>query len=230
MVDQEIYWNDTAITQQTDFMKQVGKTVNGNPITDEEFHALEMSIVNALSINRQDKVLDLCCGNGIVTHRIAEHCNSIVGVDFSIPLLNVAKENFNGQNIKYLHANICALPKEITAAKFTKIYMNEAFQYFGPAEAESILATLCKSASSDAPLLLASIPDLDDFHAFYDTPEKVRARQERLGKGTETIPHWWNQSDLSALVSKYGYSIEISPTQHIKNGVRYRFDALCKKY
>ena len=82
------YWN-TFPNQfaKEDFIKQVGKTVQGKPITNEQLDKIILDIVQKLELKSDDRVLDLCCGNGMITYGMAQNCQSIVSVDFSEPLI-----------------------------------------------------------------------------------------------------------------------------------------------
>jgi predicted TPR repeat methyltransferase len=77
-----------------DYLRQVGKTVNGAPISQIAVDALVQDIAHRLAIKGTDHLLDLCCGNGLVTHQCAPFCRSIVGVDYSEPLLQIAATYF----------------------------------------------------------------------------------------------------------------------------------------
>lgn len=45
--------------------------------------------------------LDIGCGNGEFTKEISRFCHKITGMDLSAPLLEYARDNFAGPNIKY---------------------------------------------------------------------------------------------------------------------------------
>ena len=61
-----------------DMFKQVDKTVNGMPVDLFQMELIEKAIVEGLSLSQKDQVLDLCCGNGIVTDRISKNVKNIV--------------------------------------------------------------------------------------------------------------------------------------------------------
>jgi ubiquinone/menaquinone biosynthesis C-methylase UbiE len=40
-------------------------------------------IVEVLTIKKEDVVLDVCCGNGLITKEVSKHCSHITGIEFS---------------------------------------------------------------------------------------------------------------------------------------------------
>lgn len=50
---------------------------------------------------RQKRVLDFGCGSGYGTHLMAEHCQSIVGVDIAADAINFATQHYTGDNLEY---------------------------------------------------------------------------------------------------------------------------------
>ena len=106
------FWNNSP-DKGDDFLRQVGKTVGGKPISAEQVQALVLDIVARLQLNVSDDVLDLCCGNGFVTNRCSAFCRSLVGVDYSAPLIEVATTRLARENVRYLASNVCELPEDI---------------------------------------------------------------------------------------------------------------------
>lgn len=64
------------------------------------------------------KALDVCCGTGDFAFELARRigsAGSVVGVDFSVPMIEIAKEKAARKgfdNVKFAAANACALPFE----------------------------------------------------------------------------------------------------------------------
>jgi len=54
------------------------------------------------NINSEDNVLDIGCGNGYNTYKIAEKAGSVVGIDIDEDNIRLARENFQGDNIEYI--------------------------------------------------------------------------------------------------------------------------------
>ena len=99
-MDWKKYWDDNAILNADNSIGQVQrKDIESTQLTVNH-------IVRILDIKRSDNVLDVCCGNGIITKQIATKCSQIIGIDDSIKLLKVAEQNYNDLNIEYINCRV----------------------------------------------------------------------------------------------------------------------------
>lgn len=66
----------------------------------------------ALSLEPDARVLDLCCGTGALTRELAGRLprGQVTGVDFSEPMLAVARRHEGPSNITYQEADVLNLP------------------------------------------------------------------------------------------------------------------------
>jgi SAM-dependent methyltransferase len=225
MTDWHKHWNRPELGRMEPLL-QVGKTTNGTPIRAENIDIIVQDIRKRLHIVSTDSVLDLCCGNGVVTQRCALYCRSVTGIDYSKPLLETAVRHFTSSNISYVLGDVTALPSSILDQRFDKIYMYEALQHLGASLASEMLRQLRGSSLSAAPVLLAGIPDEDRLELFYDTPARREEYLRRKAAGTEAIGHWWSRAELERLASDSGYSIEFFAQNLVLHTAHYRFDAL----
>jgi trans-aconitate methyltransferase len=90
--------------------------------------AAAMELLNLLDIKETDNVLDLGCGVGHITRKIRETTKGIVvGVDPSSGMIEEARKNLGGLDIKFEIGNA----EEITyKEQFDVIFCNSAFQWF----------------------------------------------------------------------------------------------------
>lgn len=221
------YWNSAPLINNEDLFYQVGKTINGKPISDSQLDFIVREIHNKLELNKQDRVLDLCCGNGVITHRIARYCSQITAVDFSAPLINVAKQHFSTKNIEFIVSDVCALPNRIKKNIFSKIYMYEALQHLSLEQAAAVFTQITELPGAKPVLYFGSVPDMHRIWNFYNTPERREDYEKRLLDGTEAIGHWWDQHELAQLAMEYGFKVRCTIQPNSIHGAHYRFDALC---
>jgi D-alanine-D-alanine ligase len=90
------------------YLKTDGDVVENNTITKQEINSM-ISIMESLGINKNSKILDVCCGQG--RHLIELYKNgykNLIGVDYSNYLLNVAKQRNN--DIKFIQADARNIP------------------------------------------------------------------------------------------------------------------------
>jgi ubiquinone/menaquinone biosynthesis C-methylase UbiE len=68
-------------------------------------------VLNALKLPADAKILDLCCGYGRMTHRLAQNKNyEITGFDLSEDFLEIARAEFSATNITYVQGDMRQLP------------------------------------------------------------------------------------------------------------------------
>ncbi len=226
--DWRAYWNTAAQVYASNPLVQVGKTVQGAAVSSHLLDVITKSIRSALLLRMEDTVLELCCGNGLITFKVAEHCADIMAIDFSKPLIDTARQRYARENICYEVGDAAALSGQPVERRFDKIFMQEALQFFLPWQVDGLLSSLAMSASRMAPIFLSSIPDLDRLRDFYDTPDRYRQYCESTARGLEPIGTWWRRDDLIALVERHGYHATVLKQDAELHTAHYRFDLLCK--
>ena len=216
---------------EEEFIKQVGKTVKGQPISQEQLDRLILDVAQKLNLKEEDWALDLCCGNGLITSAIAKKCQYTVGVDFSQPLIELARQYHSQKNVNYVHLSVLDLTRENLGVSrpFTKIYMYEGLQYFQENQLSALIETILSLASESVTILLAGIPDRSRIWSFYDTPERQREYELRKSQGTEAIGTWWEKSLIRQVCSNYGLQCEFLPQHELSHTAHYRFDARIQK-
>jgi SAM-dependent methyltransferase len=227
MRDWRIYWARAVENAGTgDLFQQVGRTIGGKSEPEEQVDIHVNSIANLLKLNNKDVLLDLCCGNGIVTARLAPLCGIIIGVDYSEELIRVAKKTNTASNVTYIHSSVEDMPQlDLPATGPIKICMNAGLQYFTEPMADRLLASLRRLAR-DLELLFTAVPDADKLEKFYNTPERRADYERRTAEGNEAIGTWWNRDHLISIFKRAGYlasAIDLDPTL---TSAHYRFDVL----
>jgi len=209
-----------------DYLRQVGKTVAGQTINTTQFELIVNSITNNLKLENDDLVLDLCCGNGLITHQLSEHCSRIDGVDFSKPLIDVAKSVHSPDNCNYKHKSILELTEQDFPYKFTKVFMYEALQHFSATQFETILKILMKIMKPSGTVFLGSIPNKDQLWNFYNSfPRKVDYLKRKIFNN-EAIGHWWKSNSVLKVCEKLGMKCTVMNQNLDLYTAHYRFDAV----
>jgi ubiquinone/menaquinone biosynthesis C-methylase UbiE len=225
------YWKEhyDLISEQfpVSLLKQVGKTVNGQEISETQVKLITESIVNGLKLAAEDSIFDLCCGNGVITKQLASSVKDIVGVDFSTRLINCARLYNSANNIAYLNCNIMDLdPKYFSGLK--KILMYEALQHFTSKEVIALLEVF-DCLQSGALLFFGSIPNKNKLKTYYNTPEKYAYYKKSEAEGKPHMGRWWLMSEIEQIASNYGYKANILRQNPELYTAYYRFDVLLKK-
>ena len=188
-----------------DHLRQVGKTVDGIPIAHEQIDLIAIEIRNQLRLRPTDVLLDLCCGNGLITARLAKFCHSVVGVDFSRPLIDIARRDHMPANVSY-HIDqvpdLDGLPA--LDRSFTRILMYDALQYFGPEDLQGLLIRLDTLADDDCLMMFGGVPHRPDRMRLHGSAwEKFRYAYYRL-TGRDRLGSWWRDEDFRRATAQAG--------------------------
>ena len=215
------YWNNIAENKSS--LKQVQR----DDLSASQLLVIEKHISKVLKINSEDELLDVCCGNGLITMRIAKQCKSVVGIDFSAKLVEAADGNKTCENLRFIEGDATDLSVSLDQ-KFDKILLNFSFQYFNYKEGLQVVSGLKKRLKPGGLLFIGDIPNQNKWWSYYDTFLKRGyylkqwiCRQPKMGK-------FWSEKELKSIARKndmYGEVLEQTsnlPYSH------YRFDFLLK--
>ena len=223
----KIHYNSISKKIDSSLLKQVGKTVNGQEISESQVVALIESVVGSLRLNASDSLIYLCCGNGLLTRQLAPLVKEIVGIDFTANLINAAKKYNSFDNIEYVNLDVLCLD-DIYFKGLKKIIMYEALQHFSTEQ----LAVLLKKLSTlevGSLVYLGSIPNKDKLRVYYDTDEKFKFYMKCESEGKPHIGHWWVIGEIEQLATKYGFNFRLLLQDTNIYTAHYRFDVLLEK-
>lgn len=223
----ERYYNNQArVSDQQDFLKQVGHTEQGRSISDTQFRSMLDSIRTRLKLNPTDRLLDLCCGNGVFTRHLAKDVNHVVGVDFSKELIAIAEARHNRENISYCIHNVNEIDKiqNWNTKKFDKVLMNAALQHFTLADFEKLLEKVLGNMTRDKLLLFSFVPEFNKQETFIKALRPNFKRWLRLKLGRDLLGEWWQRDEISIICSRLGIKVEFLDIDSGLDGSRYRFD------
>ena len=235
MTNWQTHWNDsTGSVVHGDYFQQVGRTVGGKAVPSEQLAYLVESVINALDIAPGHLVLDICCGNGQVTKRLAEHCLFVVGVDFSGPLIETAQKHFAAPNIRYIRASATDLPNELLPSDphdvgrgFNRVALCDAMQYFSPDEMLAMLGRLRSLCRPGFAMFCGGIPDQARLRDFYNTDARRSDYEQRMARdGRDALGHWWQRQSVVDLAHRAGFDCRIIDQAAGRYTAHYRFDAL----
>ncbi len=215
----ENYWNQSAKVR--DRLAQVGR-VN----CDREIAVPQAAgrILKLLEIKTDEQILDVCCGNGLITDYIFQKGFDISGVDFSAMMIENAKRN--NQHIKYFKQDAFALQ---LGEQFNKIFIAFSFQYFNSYDKGKIVITnLIKHAKPGALLLLTDIPDKSKWNVFYNSFLKKLFFVKQKITGSQIMGKFWNQTELQSICESLGVKGEVIQQPADLPYSHYRFDYLIR--
>jgi SAM-dependent methyltransferase len=210
-----------------DFWGQVKRTVNGVPVSQDQINLIVNAILEGLELNKNDTLLDLCCGNGALSTLIFKNCKGGIGVDFSEYLISVACKNFEKlPHVKYLLKDVvdfCENP--IDANKFTKVLCYGSFSYIESQRAEKLLVLLKSNFPNLKRVFIGNLPDKDLLHDFI--------RNNNFIPGTENDPEspigiWRSKTEFLELASRSGWETIFHKMPDRFYAAHYRYDIILK--
>ena len=227
--DWRAYWNSVGQrADPQDLFRQVDRTVSGRAVGPGEVQRLVDAVIEGLDLTAQDGLLDLCCGNGLITGLFAPHCRAVVGVDYSEYLIEVARQNASADNIVYMLGSVEDLDAlDFTARPPNKVSINGGVQHFSVGMLDSMLAGLGRMAPAPTALMFTDVPDADRIFDFYDTPERREDFQRRRDARAEAIGTWWSREEMAALLGKHGYRANFAVPVG-RSSAHYRFDVTAR--
>jgi 2-polyprenyl-3-methyl-5-hydroxy-6-metoxy-1,4-benzoquinol methylase len=205
----------------------VGKTVNGREVSEAQVDLIVENIADILRLSEKDALIDLCCGNGLITRQLALIVESVVGVDFTLGLITAARRYSSAPNIEYIDSDVLRLsPKYFSG--FKKIVMYEALQHFSMEQSVELVDGL-SSLEPGSLVFLGSIPNKERLNAYYDTDEKYAYYVECESEGKPHIGRWWLMEEIARLVSTRGFKATYLSQEPRLYTAYYRFDVLLEK-
>ena len=228
MKDWRKHWNEVevrAMQSIAESLRQVGKTVTGQPVQPHQIDLIAETIMARLELGSEDVVVDLGCGNGLLTQRVAQRIAWIAGIDVSTPLLSVARAWHTQSNCSY-HVGDLAMLGPLPVPEVTKAYCYEVLQHLTTAETQAMLEALRDQLGDRLILFAGSIPERSKLRMFYNTPSRWSAYELSEAEETEPIGHWWDRDELTALCSELGLTCEPCDQATALYTSHYRFDAM----
>jgi 2-polyprenyl-3-methyl-5-hydroxy-6-metoxy-1,4-benzoquinol methylase len=87
--------------KRDDFWKQVRRTVNGEDAADGQIALIVDQIMTNLQPSPKAKLVDVGCGNGVLTNLVGGHYKNVLGIDPSNYLIEIAKEFFKNRTLNF---------------------------------------------------------------------------------------------------------------------------------
>jgi ubiquinone/menaquinone biosynthesis C-methylase UbiE len=213
--------------QKADEHAQVSR-ITKEKISKEQLDQIAAYIAKQIDLRKEDRLLDLCCGNGIITLRLAEFCDTIVGVDFSPEQIRNAK-NRQVPNVDFIQGDAMKVD-EIINEPFDKIVCHFSFQYFDSfRKGFTVLQKMKSILKPGGCIFLGDIPDYDKKGIFFPLWIPRLRHEARRILGREPMGKFWKKKSLNRMARKLkleGKVVEQSPDMFYAH---YRYDYILYK-
>jgi cyclopropane fatty-acyl-phospholipid synthase-like methyltransferase len=230
MKDWRAYWAAyPGRFDEIDFLRQVGTTIDGRPYPEEAFDRMVDGLARGLDLRASSRLLDVCCGNGVISVRLAALASEVVGVDFSPPLLSIAQRHHERPNTCYLRGDALRLEATpgLSGRSFDRVLMQGSMQCIPSDGIEQLLASMLRVADREVVIYLGAIPDKRRRSAFYKSRRRrLKGWWYRL-RGRDAMGTWWAPEEVVAAAERVGLRAQILEGRSVADGLssHYRFDA-----
>ncbi len=207
-----------------DLHRQVRRTIDGKPVSGDQVELILLAIRDGLRLSRGDRILELACGNGVLSHHLFNTCSEYLGVDISPYLVDVARANFAIPPTHNFEVVDCIeyLNHEVRPERFTKALVYAGIQYFTDLEVVAILTTLHDRFRNLERVFVGNIPDNDQLYNFLSS---FLSDSSPLESGPDTpIGVWRSKDEFLSLVRDSGWQIEFSVMPEKFYASHYRYD------
>lgn len=223
--DEEYFFKDSPQQYpRNDFWRQVNRTIDGEPVGEDQILMLIESIRNGVELKSSDVVLDLCCGNGAITSQIASDSQYAVGVDFSEYLIGIAQEFFQGNSqCQFVYENVIEFCDAPSSIPFSKAYCYGASSYLTDEQLTTLLLSLHKNFGNITHFFIGNCPDKQFKQEFFKRRGIVCATDETP---QSAIGIWRHQDELIAIAKRCGWNAKVSKMPDTYHAAYYKFDLI----
>jgi ubiquinone/menaquinone biosynthesis C-methylase UbiE len=193
------FWQQQG--RQENPLLQVGR--KGGLLKQEEEWLVEYAayIANQLNLTKEDIVLDVCCGNGLLTQYLAKHCKAILGIDFSESHIQFAQKHYASPTVQFVCGDALKLEDttfdgELFKQGFTKSTLCFSFQYFESVQQGLQVVTGVFKHTKGA-LFLGDIPDRDRFFVYYNSFAKLGRLIKQMLFQQNDMGKFWSETELN---------------------------------
>lgn len=207
-----------------DFWRQIKRTVNGEPVSEEQIAMIVDAIDRSLQFEPGDHLLDLACGNGALSQYFFDRCSGFLGVDLSEVLIDVARRYFAQADREFLLADVGDyILSETRPERFTKVLCYGSFSYFPEQTARAVLTRLCRDFIRVERVFIGNLPDIALHHLFYsdglDHSGELKVADSLIGI-------WRSEEEMRQLAMECGWQACISRMPSAFYSSHYRYDVL----
>jgi hypothetical protein len=217
--------------KSSDRLYQVGKTVNGIPVEHTQLELIADQITSSMELHQSSNLIDLGCGNAVLTERLAACVAFVRAVERSEDLVQVAKSKMSADNIELINADIFEFMR--STVHDANVCLYEVVQHF---QTNQLRRLFHLAYNAKVPkVFLGGIPDNRRLFNFFDSQCRKRDYFRYL-EGIEPeysrvscMGTWWWPEHIQQIGNDIGYQVQILAQPPSLYTSHYRFDAIAKR-
>ncbi len=216
MTQEQNYWTDFwdnygKETVGKDEQTQVLRTSNKQPISKELWEFTLKGIEKQIEPSSDDVLLELCCGNGLLSRYFAPMVNNVTSVDVSEDLIqNIDRKQY--PNLVALVSDIREL--DFDDLSFNKVIIYAGIQYLTYAETTILFEQVYRWLIPGGIFFLGDVPDYFKRWVFFNSTERQAIYFQNLKDGKAIVGTWFEPEFFEKLGTYAGYSNSVLIPQH----------------
>jgi len=216
MAEDSQYWPDFwkeygKGVMEKDEQTQVLRTFNKEPISKELWEFTLKGLETEIEPSSDQSMLELCCGNGMISRYFSSKFRNIIAVDVSEDLVK-SIDHKKYPNIQAVASDIRVLAFDDLS--FDKVIIYAGIQYLNLAETTELLEQVRGWLRPGGILFLGDIPDYNKRWEFYNNPEREAVYFKNLKEGKDVVGTWFDSDFFERLATYAGYSHSVLLPQH----------------
>jgi 2-polyprenyl-3-methyl-5-hydroxy-6-metoxy-1,4-benzoquinol methylase len=226
---QKYYRNRIKENNSNNLLWQVGKTTNGKVVSMDQVEIIIKTIISRLRLKKNDLLLDVGSGNGLLTKEISKHVLKVTGLELTPELIEIAMTNNSANNISYINYDILRFNEINGNKKYMKVYLYEVIQHLNHNETDTLLSVLNKITSNNATIFIGGILDIERKWIFFDSEERQSIYFSSLLSGNELLGTWFYKDFFKFIAKKHNWYVECIPQETNLYTSHYRFDCILQR-
>jgi cyclopropane fatty-acyl-phospholipid synthase-like methyltransferase len=224
------FW-DRQARNNSDPQAQVGRIRSGRALPEATVVKIVDHIVEQLDLQQEDHLLDLCCGNGLLTRQLAWHCQRALGLDLSESQLAMARQRGGPNHLTYACADAVALDaffeSHAPQDQFDKINLYFSFQYLDTFQkGKQAIAGMLNRLRAGGRIFIGDVPDQQFFSSFYPTPQARLNYFLKSKLGKNDMGKFWSASEMQRIGKELGIKVIRKVQPEFLPYASYRVDYL----
>ena len=194
-----------------DEQTQVFRTFNKEPISKELWAFTLKCIEKQIEPSPDDVLLELCCGNGLISRHFSPMFKKVISVDVSEELIrSIDREQYS--NILTVLSDIREL--NFDDSSFNKIIIYAGIQYLTHAETTILFEQAFRWLKPGGIFFLGDVPDSNKRWVFYNNRERQSIYFQNLKEGKAIVGTWFESKFFEKLGVFVGFNNSVLIPQH----------------
>jgi cyclopropane fatty-acyl-phospholipid synthase-like methyltransferase len=202
------YWARFWSEYQTDVankdeQSQVLRTRNKQPIDRERWEVTVDTVADQLKLDTDDRLLDLCCGNGLFTAAFSARVGCIEAVDISVPLV----ERLNERKLPNVHAEAMDIrDASFESGSLSKVLWYAGIQYIDEGDIVAMVRKIRNWMTPGGILMIGDIPERRKLWDYFNDATRREAYFSGLEARQPIIGTWLDREWIERLCIAAGFS------------------------